>query len=526
MKKKLFTTISAILLSSLTLSTAGCSPSNLADIIPDYTGEHSITFTEMFTSDETASYKVTNVDATGLASVEKTNTLNQKITYQLFDLKTNNFIPDSTSTTPLYPFDDGLFYSSRKNSDGSTSFSLYTKQGGIDTITGTMDFENGYFTKSDNNYRAYITLNGRPIGEQDINKPILTNKMKYYATKTGDYYIYGYNVFDSNGNFIKTLNPDYIFNLKKDEEPHAWWTVGETLFIQTSYELPSDYAEYDVFISDSESTSKKLNINTYSYNVRKNKAEELDSFDYYVKNSATLNDASAFLEVCKIEDMRLGFPFLQSFGKDGKINVDIQKLAPGAVDATFGNGYCVFKTTSGHTYVYQGNKLIHEHDIKGLIYLNNISYQQVGSIAYIYDLNGNEIQRYSDVSNITRTADNNLCISCAKNILVFNTNTKNETMNVTVLNESVSDFSINAFFIQARNNNITSNDYRKLSIEYLLGEHNIISNIDTASIACRSYGNGCQFAVIATTKMTTSGKEQKTFTSIRITYPYSKQSFK
>ena len=528
MKKKLLTAISSVLLCSLVLSATGCTSKDTADITPAYTGKTATTVNEMFKSSIDRRYNVLSVDGAGVAVVEKkTGTVEITTEYSLFDVKTNTFISNATSENPITKIADGFYYSISENEDGEEEYTLFMNGEASPKMQGDVDTTNGVFYAKDNT-RFYINANGKAASESDPFKSILTQTMIETGSvnKIGDYYFdfigeSAVALFDNSGKHLKNIDWKYTLGLQENEEVHAYWSVGGNVFFQTSYELPVDATKYDLFLSDESEVGAKLDINTYYYILEDDKVKTVDTFGYYVEDVYDEVNESALLSVCPIENARMGSEIMQAFGDDGSITVDIQELAPGATNVLLRNGYVVFYTNAGYVYVYQGEELIDQYyETAYRRYLNNVSYCQIGSVLYIYSLEGKEIAKYTDIENVSTTAEGNLYFGGDNKVYVYNTTSKKLTM-TTTLEETSMNFNINPFFLQAANGNIEQPDkYGKVSMQYLVGEHATLSGLESASFITNSYGDGCVYAIFATVKKNTDGEYITTFRSIYSTYAY------
>ena len=177
-------------------------------------------------------------------------------------------------------------------------------------------------------------------------------------------------------------------------------------------------------------------------------------------------------------------------------------------------------TSERHYYLYQGEELIDEYEFyESRRYLNNVGFVKKGSVLYIYDLAGNQIANYLDVTDFNITADQNLYIICDKTIYVYDTIEKSQ-VTTTTLEDTAYNFSINEFFLQATNGNEEHAGYGKTSIQYVVGNCEPVSDFENVSLVASAYGKGCKFAVVAMRKKTSTDEYVTTYYSICCSYPY------
>ena len=95
----------------------------------------------------------------------------------------------------------------------------------------------------------------------------------------------------------------------QDASLETVWFVHNTLFVQTLRDLASTDTEYTY-----ELEGEKVEVNTYSYNLKNGKVKELKDFNYVVDGYAYSNEKCAVLLVTPINDQKLGgVSYVQSF---------------------------------------------------------------------------------------------------------------------------------------------------------------------------------------------------------------------
>ncbi len=505
MNKKIITALSAVLLGTITLSAVGCASKNTDGITPDYQGERTTVIRSL---GDTLSF-ASDIDDFGLTVAKKSIIGNGMPTdhYVLFDVARGSVVANSETDLAIQKLDDGLYYTVAET-NGEDYYTLYYAGGTTDSLRGSI--EDGCFRQADTNIRYYMNVKGEYTEEKDVHTPVLTYNS---GRQIGNYYYDGEYLFDEDGKYVHTLNWEYDFELQESERMNAAWAIGDALYLQTYYTLPDDAAKFDLYYNGT-----KCNICTYSYNMREDKVKKLDTFRYYVENyHGTVND-SALLTVRKIENTRMGMPQLQAFNEKGKLSVDIQSIAPDATSVELHNGYAVFQTETGHSYVYQGKKLLHEHDIDGLTYCNNVAYCRVGNKLYLYNLKGEQLADCVNAETPIETANGGLFIQTEKAVYLWDTVEAEQI--AADATEAISTVvrEYNQPFIAVRE---TETGSKKLL--FLVGEKDnvpqAVENLESVTIVSEGYNekDGKAYAIIKTSK-----DGEVSYSSIYTTFQYEK----
>lgn len=505
MNKKIITALSAILLGAITLSSVGCTSKNTDGITPDYQGERTTVIQSL---DDKFSF-TSDIDDFGLTVAKKSIIGNGAPTdhYVLYDVANGSVVASSETDLAIQKLDEGLYYTVAET-NGEDYYTLYHTGGATVSMRGSI--EGKCFRQADTNIRYYMNVKGEYTEEKDVHMPVLTYDS---GEPVGNYYGYGRYLFDENGKYVRTIDWRYDFEVQECEETIAAWAIGDALYLQTCYGLPDDTAKFDLYYNGA-----KCNICTYSYNMREDKVKKLDTFRYYVKDwHGTVND-SALLTVCKIENTRIGMPQLQAFNEKGKVSVDIQSVAPDATSVELHNGYAVFQTETGHSYVYQGKKLLHEHDIDGLTYCNNVAYCRVGNTLYLYDLKGEPLASYVNAETPIETANGGLYIQGEKAVYLWDT----------VAAEQIAEDATEVISTVVRGGNkpfiaVRTTETGTNKLLFLVGEKGnvpqAVENLESVAIVSQGYNEkeGKAYAIIKTSK---DGKVS--YSSIYTTFQYEK----
>lgn len=414
MKKKLAVATTAVLAMTMCLSMTACKDkASVSDLIPKIKGSYSTTVTTITNFSADANYRQTTgyADSNGVVVLAKTakNVTDPTAVityYSLYNVATNTTIVDNVAE-PIVRLNDTLYYA--QNAVDNT-YTLYDSASGAayaSAIEGTLG--NGVFTRK-NGARIYVAPNGTVKEETNPFAKIVSP----YASEVGDYYLDGdleegiFDVYNEKGDLKHSVNLMIELNISEDAELDADWAIGNKLFFQTVRVLPETEEEYDFYVE-----GDKIDLDTYTYDLKKGSGKELKNFDYYVNYAYAMNDSTAVASVQKINDGALSQEYMQSFNASGKVAVDLQKLVPGATDFYFvSEDKIALFDASGYAYIYKGSKRVAtipaEYDVAGnYVYDYDYSHQTLN----IYDFKGNAVLNQENVVERSSTYDGNLIYS-------------------------------------------------------------------------------------------------------------------
>ncbi|MBQ8885018.1 MAG: hypothetical protein IJY62_01400 [Clostridia bacterium] len=379
MKKKLTVVIAAALTITTCLSMTACKGSNsVSGLIPKTKGKYSIAVKEITNFSSEFNYsKIQSADSNGVVLLSKTaknvsDPATAIPTYTLYNVgKNKDVVSDVTET--IEQINDTLYCT--YNSAAET-YTLYDSASGVyaSDVNGTIDDINGIFTYKDGT-RIYVAPNGKVKKETNPFDKILSKN----ATKIGDYYLEQANedgtldIYNKKGEWKRTVNLKTELDIPATATLTSTWTVENRIFFQITRALPDTETDYDYY-----ENATKWDLDTFYYNFERGTSKELKKFNYYVSNVnqySSWNDRTAVATVQKINDKALGQKHVQSFNKNGKVAVDLQKLVPGATSAFLidTEKIALFNGTD-YAYVYKGAKRVATIPS---------SYQLIGN--YVYD---------------------------------------------------------------------------------------------------------------------------------------------
>lgn len=316
-----------------------------------------------------------DIDSQGLVVAVKDSN------YILYDLTTNKTILSLIAGRPQ-KISAGLYCVQEENG----AYTLYHKKGNITYAGGSVTED--YFTDS-KGVRAYIDANGEFATEENPLVPILTYEQAQNALKAEDYYLsvagnYAFNVFDETGKYRNSFDLYNAFKIGADDEVQGLWAVKDTLFLQTVRVLPDDNKSYDLFLD-----GKKLDLNTFGYDIKNSRTKELIAFDFMVESIENLTEEYAVLRGYDVDDRKCSQEILQAFGADGNVYVDLQKLLPGTNSYSKESCY-VYLSNNAETVAYHDGDKIFEGAIYSKMngFIKGQGYWKNGENLYIYNDEG------------------------------------------------------------------------------------------------------------------------------------------
>jgi len=445
MKKTWTLFTSAALLLSIGFSMTACNK-NADKLVDSYSINRSASLKKDVLQGTSGTYQFIEHDEAGHVVVKETHTNNNTFTtysqYKILDLKSGTLISNVNDENEIKVLDKGLFYSVKtQNSVGvpleAPLYTLYGTNGKlVSDVKGKT--QNGIFHQEDGT-RWYVDYNGSVSKETDPFAMLFTD----YDYQVGDFYITLDNqimyVYNEDGNFERALNLAQELELTESDEIISYWYTEDRLFAQVVTELPEDAKKYD-FVEDDGNELQKYKLNTYSYSLKRDKVKKVKGFDYIVEGTAYSNQESTILYVREIKDKNVSQnEIIQSFGKNGKVNFDIQKMVPGACDVERNGDYVIFEDNAEFMHIYKEKDCILSlpEANASFNFLDDTTkaYYMVGDTLYIYDIESQYVVKsVADVENYGMTRNGNLYYKVSNNgqdqYTVYNARTgREETTN-------------------------------------------------------------------------------------------------
>ena len=306
-------------------------------------------------------------------------------------------------------------------------------------------FKDGKLTDS-NGTRYYVNGEGDVVQEGGLFDLVCSEEIEledFYVDLNGRSLF----VFEKEDmSFVRTVDMN-AFDIPAGAEDGESWFIGNTLYSQYIVELPEDAEEYSFF-----ENGRKYNLLTLSYNVKSDKAKEID-FDYVVDYaygySALNKDDCILLDVVDVKDGYLvGDCYVQCFDKNCKVDTDLQSILPGANDVEIIGEY-VYLSSDSQTVILK------EKEVVNTIYSSDFT--QVGNLAYvmptdsridIYDLtNGSKVKSYSNVINFLKIKDC-VVLKLDNSVVLFNFSTQEEKHLVSNYNKDETRVSLSGYGVQ------------------------------------------------------------------------------
>ncbi len=441
------------LLGSISFSLTGCTNDRVSRLAPEYAGRHTINVSALEALPSTVNYDFLTDDETGLIVLFD----NATATHRIFDITTQQFTPNGSSpaSSPIRVLDNGLLYSVEYAEDGTNSYTLYSRLG--NRVMGEGSIADGVFKDSDTTTRIYVNLEGEIVEESRPFQEIFNNYKAENSLRVGGYYLYsgGHSlasslqniiVYDSDGTQIRTFSPTLKLGLSSNTTTSlsngVYWTLGNSLYFQTTTRLPEMENSYDIY-----ENGIKYNLVTYAYNVKKDTLTKLENFKYKVSAVLLENEENVILSVQSIKHKNIvQQAFIQSFDNKGDVEVNIQALVPGAINYSYDNAsdYSYFDDYSGYTHIYDGDKHLRTLDSdwrtvgKSILTVDYDDNNYTNTLN-IYSLeNDTRSDTISNVKSYGITYNNNIYYQTLTNVFgVYDTRTWTNTSNNLSLNETI-----------------------------------------------------------------------------------------
>lgn len=315
---------------------------------------------------ELEGYTVSSVDGSGIARIYRNN--DTATEYGLYDLTNGEMVVSKKSEFERVSGYSGFYYTLETETQGTSpeltykyTYTFY--DGAVKAETVVQDssrfiVSDGIGTFADGKV-IYKDVAGEVYyGERGV-RPVATSAN---AFKMGNYYVVRaddsvYGVFDRNGRFLRTTDKTLACDVPEGT-PVQQWQVGSRLFEQYRVSLPDDAANYDYY-----SGNTKYDLQTYYFDVLTGEGGEAD-LGVLVTSQDVSADPGRYAALTVrgiLKNKTLSSEtYLQTFGADGKVYVDLQSLLPGA-DAMSSpeEGYLVLANNS-QAKIYRNGRLYAE----------------------------------------------------------------------------------------------------------------------------------------------------------------------
>lgn len=414
MKKKLAVATTAVLAMTMCLSMTACKDkASVGALLPKYAGEISTTVTTVTNFSADAYYEQKEeADSNGVVVLSKTaktpsadpNAVNTY--YSLYNVVKNTFVVENVAE-PINQINDTLYYTENAVDNKFTLYDSASTAPIATAVEGVV--EDGVFVRKDG-ARIYVAPNGTVKEETNPFAKIVSAN----AMEVGDCYLDGdiekgvFDVYNEKGDLKHSVNLWIELNVSEDATLEGYWNIGNKIFFQTERVLPDAEEEYDYFAE-----GEKIDLDTYSYDLKKGSGKELKNFDYCVERAYATNDSAAVAYVQKITDGSLSQTYVQSFNASGKVAVDLQKLVPGATRfSKIAEDKIALSDASGYAYIYKGSKRVATISLgfgfDGIAGNYIYNYNGANDTLNIYDFKGNAVLNVENVVVCDSTYDDNI----------------------------------------------------------------------------------------------------------------------
>ena len=346
-KKKFLAPLGGALILAVLFAVCGCGGNTTAQLY-DLTYDPPVVTAQKLYG--VTGYELQSLDSAGTALFRKTDSSDGTVRYVLYDITTGN-----SEDTLLLPQSvaPGLYYTCSDYAEGySYRYTVY---------------ESGKCVEHSTCYEPPQVFNGalyaggmyyykKPWGELETARELprwpvggtMYNCGKYRVQYADDY-IY---VYESD-TFVKAVS---YLDICGDwaAATSMFWLVDGKIFVQYEYDVPEDSSDFTYY-----SGSQKMRLVTRSYDIGSGKTEDYEDFGFVLSRPYFFKEKyAAYLGRPITEDKRLGGrgDVLQTFGANGKVYVDLQKLLPGATELYFEEGY-MFLSDTVITRIYANDRL-------------------------------------------------------------------------------------------------------------------------------------------------------------------------
>ena len=321
--------------------------------------------------------------------------------------------------TEIIPFTERLSYECEQNSgvvivtetnvfndDVIQKVSFYDAEGALMVKDASNTFSesgSGYIVV---NETAYLLDGGIlqarvPVGtglDEDFLAYSYKSENYYFTEQTDVDYI---KIFNADGAFVRSVNFNK-YETAATYDTSVYYLSSDRIVVQYENVRPDDATRYDYFRSGT-----KFELNTYIYDVKKDKWSEKSNFKYLIRNLGSV-DAIAFDEMryddsvtdlmiaCEISKKSLStVESVYSVNKNLKVKVKFDELLDGyaAHVAAEGGGYVLTKVDGTRYYYSDNGKTVTplNGSVIGKYYVSNYN--------SVYKMNDGELQFLKTYSN-------------------------------------------------------------------------------------------------------------------------------
>ena len=244
--------------------------------------------------------------------------------------------------------------------------------------------------------------------------------------------------------------------------------------------------------------------------------------DYVVEDSsATINDGCVALEVREIEDSYiLKNTIVQTFGTDGKVAVDLQKLVPGAKSISVQGKYLIIRD-SENSYLYEGKKELYVGD-SDCEFCGDLVVKESATSVYVYDLKDNLIGKFAD-ENIERSGllyNGDLWYATQTEVVVLHGYTKKaETVLTLDQYTTVTDYSSYYLLTTFDATESKPGSTQRNTLYFMDDAHTEVVVAEEPTVVALSYANGASYRIVRVSAGTSSSNSVVAYYLVKNTYP-------
>ena len=308
-------------------------------------------------------------DSLGWVTLQKTE--NGETVYMLYNMISGEQI---TSSSAFIKRADGLYYTDE------TDRPVYYGKGGKFDSSGAGG--NQVYVAPDGTLHKYAPASA--------NEPPLQYSSLSSAQRIGDSYYavfqtsFALSLYGTDGKFLRHVNIAERIDIAQAAKA-VYWALGNKAFMQLDYTVAGGYYDYVA-------GGVKHRLDTYVYDVETDTVEECPNMHFKVlgvEYEGMEDQSFLVLRGQSIgEDKCLSTERVQTFGQDGKVWIDLQKLMPGASEIVFGQGGKVILCDGLNYAVFAGGECVATYPADGCaeyctfggFLKNDIYYSENGSV--------------------------------------------------------------------------------------------------------------------------------------------------
>ena len=330
--------------------------------------------------------------------------------FSLYNAKTGTeIIPFTSRLSYVYEAASGAVIVTETNvynDDVLQKYSFYDSEGALLAKDAPENYSacgNGYIVVGET---AYLLDDGKlqsrvPVGtglDEDFLAYSYKSENYYFTEQTDVDYI---KIFNADGAFVRSVNFNK-YETAATYDTSVFYLSSDRIVVQYENVRPDDATRYDYFRSGT-----KIELNTYIYDVKKDKWSEKSNFKYLIRNLGSV-EAIAFDEMryddsvtdlmiaCEISKKSLStVESVYSVNKNLKVKVKFDELLDGYAThvAAEGGGYVLTKVDGTRYYYSDNGKTVTplNGSVIGKYYVSNYN--------SVYKMNDGELQFLKTYSN-------------------------------------------------------------------------------------------------------------------------------